>query len=295
MDTVVTDLVRRGDDLAKAGNFEEAAVLYRRALEQRAGPAQPVRIRRGLLATQSASTPALLNLLQLIEQISPNAFVGEGLATWQKTLPFMHDARFMALAEKHAHLHSLANWHWNLQVALWAIQQARTTPGDFIELGVFRGHTTLFCAEYVEFFHWPKRWLLYDTFEGIPEDQLDPGWARANSSAYHGTFSYEEVRERFSQFANIEVIRGRVPEVLVGTAPERIAFAHIDLNNSSAEIAALDFLFDRLSPGGVILLDDYGWATASAQFVAERAWFASRGLALLALPTGQAVFMKAVS
>jgi hypothetical protein len=198
----------------------------------------------------------------------------------------------MGLEQKHSHLLPLPNWHWNLQTVLWAVQRTKEVEGDLVELGVFRGHTTVFLADYVEFQNWPKRWFLFDTFDGIPDDQLNPGWAEVNKAVYKGTYSFEEVRERFAPYPNIEIVQGRVPEILVDRCPQQISFLHIDLNNVPAEIAALDLLMDRLSPGAVLVLDDYCWASARAQFLAERRWFAERGLHVLPLPTGQGVFIK---
>jgi predicted O-methyltransferase YrrM len=90
----------------------------------------------------------------------------------------------------------------------------------------------------------------------------------------------------------VRVIQGRVPEILSEYAPEKISFMHIDLNNAPAEIGALQLLFDRLAPGGVIIFDDYCWATTRAQHVAEKAWFERRGLHILPMPTGQGVFVN---
>jgi SAM-dependent methyltransferase len=284
--------IARADELARAGHFQEAYEIYQALLAGAPPALQPLWVRRGLIGKPRPETPLLMTVLNLIEQISPQAFVGEGLATWRKILPFMHDARFREIADRHAHLLPLPNWQWNLQTALWAVNQARRVPGDFVELGVFKGHTTLFCAEYVRFEAWPKRWWLYDTFEGIPADQVDPGWEEANKAAYAGAVTLEEVQARFAEYPNITVIQGRVPEVLDEGGPEAIAFMHVDLNNATAEIAALDRLYDRLSPGGIILFDDYGWIAAHAQFRAENRWFGTRGLALLSLPTGQALFVK---
>lgn len=251
-----------------------------------------LRVRHGIAGTPETDTPEMVAIIKSLESKVPSAFVGSGLATWRKTLPFYDDERFMQIAQKNAHLLPLPNWHWNLQTVLWAAKSARDVPGDFVELGVFKGHTTLFLAEYLEFQTWPKAWRLYDTFEGIPQDQLDPGWAGINQGLYKGTFSFDDVAERFAPFPNIEVIKGRAPEVLAEGAPEQIAFLHIDLNNSTAEIAALDVLFDRISPGGVIVFDDFCWRSARAQYQAERAWFAARGLEILPLPTGQGLFVK---
>ena len=69
--------------------------------------------------------------------------------------------------------------------------------------------------------------------------------------------------------------------------PEKIAFAHIDMNNAPAEIGALEAIEDRLVPGAVIVLDDFGALPYRAQHVAETEWFAKRGVPVLELPTSQ--------
>ena len=286
-------LVHMADGSMRAGDAETAAQLYAIALKW--APQEEVhaiRVRLGLATNPTGRGKHLHAVLMALEEFGQQVFVGDGLATWQKTTPFFDDERFVAIAEKHAALLPLANWHWNLQTVLWAIRQASNVEGDFVELGVFKGHTTLFAAEYLEFQTWDRRWLLYDTFEGIPQDQLDPGWEETNKGLYGGTYGFEEVRDRFAAFPNIEVIKGRVPEILSEVPPGRIAFLHMDLNNSTAEIAALDALFDRISPGGVIIFDDYAWITARAQHDAENRWFAARNLQILALPTGQGLFIK---
>ncbi|MDB5419529.1 MAG: hypothetical protein JWP50_2948 [Phenylobacterium sp.] len=295
MEQMTTEQVIVMADALFAGRFlAPAKGLYSSALRREPNPGLRLRLRLrlGLLLTPNGRTLSLLRLLKDLEGQHKQVFVGDGMATWLKTIPFLDDERFMELEAKHAHLLPIANWHWNLQTVLWAVQRTADVEGDLVELGVFRGHTTMFTADYVQFQNSPKRWRLFDTFEGIPEDQLDAGWAQLNDASYKGTYSYEEVVERFAAFPNIEVIRGRVPEILHEHCPERICFLHIDLNNTAAEIAALDFVFDRLSPGAVLILDDYCWASARAQFEAERRWFKARGLHVLPLPTGQGVFIK---
>ena len=282
------------DALLARGSVGLAAQVYGIGARATADPAMRTRfsIRSGLPTNPNASTLPLLEILQLVEKIDNRAFIGDGIATWMKHHSFMEDERFTAIAAKHADQLPFANWHWALQTILWATQAVRNVPGDFVELGVFKGHTTAVAAEYLGFADWPKTWWLYDTFDGIPDDQVDPGWEEINRNLYKGTFSAEEVRARLSGYPNIKVVQGRVPEVLSSGAPDQISFIHLDLNNAAAEIAGLETLIDRLSPGGIIVLDDYGWASARAQHNAEAAWFSARGYHVLPLPTGQGVFVK---
>ena len=103
----------------------------------------------------------------------------------------------------------------------------------------------------------------------------------------HGAGLFGFVRDRFADATNVSVIQGPVPDSFSQGLPDRIAFAHIDMNNAPAEIAALDAIEHRLVPGAVIVLDDFGAIPYRAQHLAETKWFADRGRAVLELPTSQ--------
>ena len=85
---------------------------------------------------------------------------------------------------------------------------------------------------------------------------------------------------------------GIVPEIFQSSVPERIAYLHLDLNAAKAEIAALEVLFDRIVPGGMIVFDDFGHMRYAEQHKAEIAWMRERGYAILELPTGQGLVVK---
>jgi hypothetical protein len=61
----------------------------------------------------------------------------------------------------------------------------------------------------------------------------------------------------------LEFVRGRVEETIPATAPERIALLRLDTDWYESTAHELRHLYPRLSPGGALLLDDYGhWAGA---------------------------------
>lgn len=88
------------------------------------------------------------------------------------------------------------------------------------------------------------------------------------------------------------MIKGAVPGSLEGNSPDRIAYLHIDMNQAPAEVAALNVLFDRVVPGGIVILDDYKWLAYRQQKLAEDEWFDQRGYRVMPLPTGQGLVFK---
>lgn len=144
-----------------------------------------------------------------------------------------------------------------------------------------------------------RKFHLFDSFEGFspvlakPEDYPDnPGFIEFANGVYSEQGIYETVRDRFAGDPRVRVVKGYLPEAFEAGIPDRVAFLHIDLNSPQAEIGCLDVLFERVTPGGVIVFDDYGWRAFRAQKIAEDRYFAERGYSVLELPTGQGLVIK---
>ena len=228
--------------------------------------------------------------LEVIRGIYRRNFAGDMLIALDKNMGFMEEPRFVAAVDAQQPNAQEASLLWRLHVMCWCTRNALRLEGDFVECGVFRGYMTAVAAQFLDFRTCPKRWHLYDTFAGIPAPDLDPG--HINPREYQEPGLHDAVVRRFADYPNIEVHRGRVPEVLHGSAPQKIAFMHLDMNSSTAEIGALDALFDRLVPGAYLLLDDYGWYAYRDQKIAEDAFLNPRGCQVLELPTGQGLVIK---
>jgi O-methyltransferase len=231
-------------------------------------------------------------------------FWGDRMLTLDKSAGFREDA---ALAAALASIRGSVRYDqydgtgtigWRLCTLVWAARRALRLEGDFVECGVFKGDMSWVLARALDFGHVDKMFYLYDTFAGFPEDARrdvadDPGGHEQADRIYKSESSYETVVERFKPFDNVRVVQGAVPESFRVAAPERVAFLHLDLNSSSAEEAALDVLFDRMTRGGAIVLDDYGWRQFRRQKDMADAFFASRKLEVLELPTGQGLVVIA--
>ena len=66
----------------------------------------------------------------------------------------------------------------------------------------------------------------------------------------------------------------------------------IDMNSVNPEVAALDYFWDKLSKGGMIILDDYAYVTCDLQYEAHNNWAKGKGIKILTLPTGQGLIIK---
>ena len=53
-------------------------------------------------------------------------------------------------------------------------------------------------------------------------------------------------------------VKGKVEETLPGTMPNQIALLRLDTDWHDSTAAELAHLYPRLSPGGVLIVDDYG-------------------------------------
>lgn len=92
--------------------------------------------------------------------------------------------------------------------------------------------------------------------------------------------------------ARARIIPGPVPETLSRIDSGQFAFAHIDMNCAAPEIAAIEFLWPRLSRGGLVLLDGYAYLGYRSQKVATDEFARRAGVAILSLPTGRGLIVK---
>lgn len=182
-------------------------------------------------------------------------------------------------------------------IACWAARNGLALDGDFVECGVASGVLSRTICAYLDFQMVNKKFFLYDTFKGIPVSSLTDAReidvaTRLNKSHYAEDF-LPLVRQRFSGFPNVVPVPGMLPESLSGTAPDRIAYLSIDLNNAGAEMGVIDALWGRLVPGAIVLLDDYAYGPEFAnQKTAWDAFALKKGIAVLTLPTGQGMIVR---
>lgn len=185
--------------------------------------------------------------------------------------------------------------YWRIHILCWAASQARHLEGDFVDCGVNTGIFSRAVIDYIDFNKTGKTYYLLDTFEGLDERYSTPyEMARELNQHYntHKGVLVNQVQETFKDF-NVKIIKGPVPDTLPQVQASRIAYLSIDMNCVQPEVAALNYFWDRMVPGGFIILDDYGYCNAFMEQKKAHDEFArSHGVEVLTLPTCQGMIIK---
>jgi O-methyltransferase len=160
--------------------------------------------------------------------------------------------------------------------------------GHFAECGVYNGGTALLLARILD---GNKRKLyLFDSFKGLPKvnQEKDQWFDEGEFSA-----SVESVRQLLNPFTSfIDIREGWIPETFAGLDSNKYAFVHLDVDLYQSTLDCCKYFYPRLVPGGVLLFDEYGFASARGEKDAVDEFFAGKLESPIALPTGQAFVVK---
>lgn len=150
-------------------------------------------------------------------------------------------------------------------------KQTSTVRGEILEFGIFKGNS---------FFRWIKfRDLLeqtssrkvigFDIFGDFPEAKFEGDKQRRDDFVEETnggkSISLEEMQElldKQSLSKNVELIKGDILVTLKNYLEKnphlKISLLHIDVDLYEPVKEILEQLYDRVSTGGIIILDDYG-------------------------------------
>lgn len=176
----------------------------------------------------------------------------------------------------------------NLQTCIADIV-AHQVPGDLVETGVWRGGATIFMRALLKVFNvTDKRVWAADSFEGLPEP--DPkkypleamSFKSAAMTKYykHLAVGLEEVKRNFVAYNllddQVRFLKGWFKDTLPTAPIDTISLLRLDGDYYESTRDALTHLYDKVAPGGYVIIDDYGedsWTycrKAVDEFRAER-------------------------
>ncbi len=145
---------------------------------------------------------------------------------------------------------------------LWKLieQCAKLETGSIIEIGVWRGGTGALIARQARNCGIEDRVFLCDTFMGVVKaGERDSGY----KGGEHSDTSRQAVEDLIltrMNLDNVEILEGIFPDQ-TGHLVEGMLFrfCHIDVDVYQSAKDVVDWIWDRMVPGGLVVFDDYGF------------------------------------
>jgi hypothetical protein len=180
---------------------------------------------------------------------------------------------------------------WRYHVNHWAICQAMKLEGDFVECGVYKGSTAMSNMVYIDFkLVKNRKYYLFDTFDGLDKEiATKDEYSRLKD---HYPDCYQFVVDSFKKYPNVVIVKGSVPSTLSQVRIDKVSYLSIDMNCAFAEYEAMQYFWGKMVKGGIIVLDDYGWAMCENQKIAADRFALEVGTEILSLPNGQGLIIK---
>jgi hypothetical protein len=185
----------------------------------------------------------------------------------------------------------------------------RGIPGDLVECGAWRGGSMMAVAlTLLRIGDTSRHLYLYDTFEGMPHpDDVDRAIldgrpasqylaesAKGDRNGYWCTADEEDVRRNMAltkyPVEQMHFVRGAVEETIPRVVPNQIALLRLDTDWYSSTRHELEHLYPRLVPGGVLIVDDYGYWSGARKAVDE--YFAKSPVLLLRLDSAARIAIR---
>ena len=150
-------------------------------------------------------------------------------------------------------------------------------PGDFIETGVWRGGACIFARGILNAYGIKDRtvWVA-DSFAGLPPP--DPDKYPDDAGDIHHllkplAISLEQVKSNFDTYGllddRVQFLKGWFKDTLPKAPLKQLAVVRLDGDMYESTMDGLTNLYPKLSPGGYLIVDDYGAVPACAKAVSD--------------------------
>ena len=148
-------------------------------------------------------------------------------------------------------------------------------PGDFIETGVWRGGATIFMRAVLKAYGITDRcvWVA-DSFAGLPPPDVDNYPEDLGDQHHIHDFlrvSLEQVQANFERYGlldgQVRFLKGWFKDTLPKAPIEKLAVMRLDGDMYESTMDGLANLYPKLSVGGYVIIDDYGYWEACRKAV----------------------------
>jgi predicted O-methyltransferase YrrM len=155
----------------------------------------------------------------------------------------------------------------NINILCEMIDRTKHLDGDIVDCGVFFGGSTIGMGLYLRQHRIEKVIYGFDSFEGFDPERaardMQLGGEENEDRHLHGfsATSYEKVKHKVNRFGlqkKVEMIKGYFCDSFPKLSPTlHVCFAHLDVNLYESYKECLEFFYDRMVPGGIVLFDEY--------------------------------------
>jgi len=173
-------------------------------------------------------------------------------------------------------LHRFYGFEATLQETYRLAQECANLEGDFVECGVAMGSSIIAMHLAAK----TKTVWGYDSFEGIQlagrHDEYQPGFGdkldpnrelpadllvSSGITAHRRTDVENHIIELNLPFERFRLVEGWVQNTLPlpENQPGAIAMLRLDMDMHDPTVVAMDYLWDKLVPGGILIIDDWGY------------------------------------
>ncbi len=212
-----------------------------------------------------------------------------GFPIYKHNLIWLRDAEFMAVRKQWGNIPGMPE-----DRGFFLYSTARTVAGvqgDTADIGVRYGSSSFYILNGLA--DVSRQHHLFDSFEGLSQPTASDEGANKKTHWKAGDIAVDEsqTRANLSMFSNCSFYKGWVPTRFAEVADRRFAFVHVDVDLYQPTLETLQFFYERMNIGGVIVCDDYGFASCPGAKKAVDEFFAGKEM-VFHIPTGQSLVIK---
>lgn len=176
---------------------------------------------------------------------------------------------------------------------LEALKNTEKVNGDVAEVGAYQGGNAL-CSILSPAWKNDRNYYIFDSFEGFPDASAnDP--LSAKKGTYHVDISVHEIRNSFHSLNRAKIIKGFIPETFTQLPSDnRFSLVFYDCDLYQPALDTFAYFWDRLNPGGAILVHDYFAEPGGYEGVkkATDEFFSNTTAKIIAIPSSTMALIK---
>lgn len=147
---------------------------------------------------------------------------------------------------------------------LWQLvqkAQSLNPAAAILEVGVWRGGTAGIMAQQLSNVNSKAILYLADTFSGVAKAGANDNFYTGGEHSDTSQYIVEDLLKNKSQYPHFKILKGIFPDDTANKIPvnEQFSLCHIDVDVYDSAKDILEWVWDKLIPGGVVVFDDYGF------------------------------------